>query len=168
MSELQKQVLSVLIEAQGSVAEVMTRLPTVSRSYVNRIKQERWSPGLTQETGMSLQEFRDSLLTPNIPAITNLRDATTHRLMQMVKDPDYPIEPKELNAILTTILQYETRLQKVANPSASVLYQDNRSYEVQAVAEEVAQRLDIDELRAIAGVAAPVDITERNGAQKEN
>lgn len=164
MSALRQQVLYELTQAQGSVQAVMAVLPSVSRSYVNKIKQEEWEPGEVHTHAVTTpQDFTNAILPPNIEAVASLRNDTITKLKERIADGI--IEDAVLQRILKTILAYETQLRRITQPALNV-FQDNRvqanniSVEVQALAQQVAANLSQEDLRSLAGVDEPINIID--------
>ena len=164
LSALKNQVLHELTKCQGSVAEVVNRLPSVSRSYVTRIKNDEWSLDVQPERSITTPEnFATAILPPNIDGTKNLRDEAIKTLRTRIKDG--LVEDKELVRVLSTLLKYETSLKKVVQPALNVFH-DNRvqvgevSMEVRQLAQQVAENLSDNELRELAGVDEPLNIIE--------
>lgn len=171
MNELEQTIIQRLTDVGGNV-EAVARELSVSVSYVNRVKKNNNITFVVpQEVGPSTLMVPPSpvsaadvqskdivgraaeLLAPNLEGVRAVRDKVLTNLEERL-DGDI-LSGKELNAILTTLLRYETRLKELSQPTVQTNYVDQRTQNVHLykLVDKLSEA-DPSVLREIAGLSS--------------
>jgi len=161
-SHAETQILQQLDAHNGNV-DLVAKEIGVSSSWISRIKKSHnWQPkddALIVPPPASIKPTDDNevvpYLAPDIERVTALRTSVLDKLTDSVED----LRPRDAVKLLEVLLMYENSMRATMTPNLSI-YNDHRkqTVHVNQLADALRDRLDIDQLRAAAGVPAPLDI----------
>jgi hypothetical protein len=159
-----------LLDLNAGDVNIVSREIGVSPSWVSRVKlAHKWVPKDPQLTAIvapppALPETTHDrevvpFIAPDTVRVITLRTEVLDLLTTKVKEQD--LKPREAIKLLEVLLMYENSLRATMAPNLNI-YNDNRkqTVHVSALVEALSEKLDIDQLRMAAGVAAPLNIIE--------
>ena len=159
---LEPQILDRLTATNGNVGVVAAQL-SVSQTYVQRIKSQKWEPPAPVDPTLPIAEqalallpasappsvvtFIEALVPPNVTGVRDLRDAGINKLRTLIKEDLIP--PKSLVALVKVLLDYEAGNREMLRPSLAVLSSPH-NITFNTLIQKLGT-LDPDTLRSLAG-----------------